>query len=143
MPINTEGVVTGEQMENESFSFDTTAIGEPHWIKISYFPNWHVEGAEGPYLASPSLMMVIPTQSHVTLTYGRTAANTLGQTLEVLAWILLAGLSVWRFILWRRRRSMALAVVGPDDEPDDWSDQRIVGADEFAGRCRLRAGRCW
>ena len=50
---------------NESLTFDTTAIGEPHWIKISYFPNWHVKGADGPYLVSPSFMMVIPTQSHV------------------------------------------------------------------------------
>jgi hypothetical protein len=110
VPINTEGHVTGEQMENESLSFDTTAIGQPHWIKISYFPNWHVKGAEGPYLVSPSFMMVIPTQSHVTLYYGRTAANTVGQVLEVLAWVLLLGFAIWRFILWRRRRRLAGAV---------------------------------
>ena len=60
-------------------------------------------------------MMVIPTESHVTLTYGRTAANTMGQTLEVLAWALLIGLSVWRFILWRRRRRLAVAVL--ESEP--------------------------
>ena len=110
VPINTEGHVTGEQLENESLSFDTTAVGQPHWIKISYFPNWHVKGAEGPYLVSPSFMMVIPTQSHVTLYYGRTAANTVGQTLEVLAWLLLLGLAIWRAILWRRRRRLAGAV---------------------------------
>ncbi len=110
VPINTEGRVTGEQLENESLSFDTTAIGQPHWIKISYFPNWHVKGAEGPYLVSPSFMMVIPTQSHVTLYYGRTAANTVGQTLEVLALLLLLSLTVWRAILWRRRRRLAGAV---------------------------------
>ena len=148
VPINTEGMVTGEQMENEAFSFDTTAIGEPHWIKISYFPNWHVEGAEGPYLVSPSFMMVIPTQSHVTLTYGRTVVNTVGQTLEVLAWVLLIGLSVWRFILWRRRRGLAVAVLESEpgagtaarwdlprgdaagDEQYLWPDDRIAGADE-------------
>jgi hypothetical protein len=111
-PIVTEGRVTGESMENESLSFDTTAIGQPHWVKISYFPNWQVEGAEGPYLASPSFMMVIPTQSHVTLTYGRTTANTVGQVLEVAAWLLLLGLAGWRVILWRRRRRLAGAVRG-------------------------------
>ncbi len=37
------------------------------------------------------MMMVIPTESHVTLYYGRTMANTVGQVLEVLAWVLLAG----------------------------------------------------
>ncbi len=35
------------QLENESLSFDTTAIGVPHWIKISYFPNWHVKALRG------------------------------------------------------------------------------------------------
>lgn len=109
-PITSEGAVTGELLENERFSFDTTAIGEPHWIKISYFPNWKVEGADGPYLASPSFMMVIPTQSHVTLTYGSTIYNTVGQILQALAWVLLIGLSVWRLIVWRRRRRMADAV---------------------------------
>jgi hypothetical protein len=117
-PILTEGRVTGESMENESLSFDTTAVGQPHWVKISYFPNWHVEGAEGPYLASPSFMMVIPTQSHVTLTYGRTAANTVGQVLQVAAWVLLLGLAGWRLVLWRRRRRLAGAVQSPASRLD-------------------------
>jgi hypothetical protein len=114
VPITTEGRVTGEDFQNESLSFDTTAVGQPHWIKISYFPNWHVEGAEGPYLVSPSFMMVIPTQGHVTLYYGRTAANTLGQVLEILGWLLLLGLSIWRAILWRRRRRLAVTVMEPE-----------------------------
>jgi hypothetical protein len=116
-PITTEGHVTNEKLENESLSFDTTAIGQPHWIKISYFPNWHVKGAEGPYLVSPSFMMVIPTQSHVTLYYGRTKANTVGQALEVIAWVLLLCLTVWRTILWRRRRRLAGAVQGSASVP--------------------------
>lgn len=114
VPVQTDGTVTNEVLQNESLSFDTTAIGEPHWIKISYFPNWHVKGAEGPYLVSPSFMMVIPTQTHVTLYYGRTAANNVGQTLEVIGWLVLAGISAWRFVIWRRtrraRRGAPLAV---------------------------------
>jgi len=109
-PIETEGGVTNEFLENEGLSFDTTAIGKPHYVNISYFPNWHVRGAEGPYLLSPSLMMVIPTEGHVTLYYGRTVVNTVGQTLEVLAWLLLLGITVWRVVLWRRRRRLAGAV---------------------------------
>jgi hypothetical protein len=93
------------QFENDRLTFDTTAVGQPHWIKISYFPNWHVDGAEGPFLASPSMMMVIPTQEHVVLYYGRTSANTVGQTLEVLAWAVLVGLTVWRLVLRLRRKS--------------------------------------
>jgi uncharacterized membrane protein len=114
VPIDTEGRVTNEKLENEKLTFDTTAVGQPHWIKISYFPNWHVKGAEGPYLVSPSFMMVIPTQSHVELYYGRTAANTLGQALEILAWLLLVGISVWRIMLCRRRRRLAVTVMEPD-----------------------------
>ena len=115
-------------MENEKFSFDvdSAAIGKPVWVKISYFPNWHVQGADGPYLASPSFMMVIPTQTHVTLTYGRTGANTIGQVLEVIAWILLLALSVWRTILWRRRRRLAgagSAVIPVHDFTDQYLDR--------------------
>ena len=111
VPVNTEGHVISETLENEKLIFDTTAIGQPHWIKISYFPNWHVEGAEGPFLVSPSFMMVIPTQSHVVLYYGRTTVNTVGQVLEGLAWLLLLCLAAWRAVLWRRRRRLALAAV--------------------------------
>jgi hypothetical protein len=41
-------------------------------VKISYFPTWKVKGAKGPYLISPSYMMVIPTEKNVRLyfTYG-------------------------------------------------------------------------
>jgi 6-pyruvoyl-tetrahydropterin synthase related domain len=128
VPIQTEGHVTGEKMESEKFSFDvdSAGIGKPVWVKISYFPNWHVQGADGPYLASPSFMMVIPTQTHVTLTYGRTGANTVGQVLEVIAWILLLALSVWRTILWRRRRRLAgagSAVIPVHDFTDQYLDR--------------------
>lgn len=125
IPEQGEGRVVGELFENEKLTFDTTAIGQPHWIKISYFPNWHVEGAKGPFLVSPSFMMVIPTQSHVTLYYGRTMANTVGQILEVGAWLLLLIISGWRLVLWRRRRRLAGALIttplaskGPEEEPE-------------------------
>ena len=31
------------------------------WSRSSYFPNWEVKGAEGPYRVTPNLMVVIPT----------------------------------------------------------------------------------
>jgi hypothetical protein len=112
VPINTQGTVSNVKLENESLSFDTTAIGVPHWIKVSYFPNWHVKGAKGPFLASPSMMMVIPTSNHVELYYGRTRANTVGQTLEVVAWALLLGITIWRLVV-RIRRGSQPAPEGP------------------------------
>jgi hypothetical protein len=113
VPISTQGTVTNIKLENESLSFDTTAIGVPHWVKVSYFPNWHVKGAEGPFLASPSMMMVIPTSNHVELYYGGTNANVVGQTLQVIAWALLLGLTVWRVVVRIKRRGTP-APEGPE-----------------------------
>jgi uncharacterized membrane protein len=130
-PIDDPGSVTNEQIENEKLTFDTTAINQPHWIKISYFPNWHVKGADGPYLASPSFMMVIPRQHHVELYYGRTTANTVGQTLEIVGWLVVAGLFIWRVLLWRRRRALRTGPSGGpsggredgrDNWPEAWAD---------------------
>jgi hypothetical protein len=43
----------------------------PVLVKISYFPNWHVSGAKGPYRIAPNLMVVVPTSTDVHLTYER------------------------------------------------------------------------
>ncbi|HEV8064921.1 MAG TPA: hypothetical protein VGP46_08825, partial [Acidimicrobiales bacterium] len=47
-------------------------------VKIPYFPNWHVTGATGPYEVSPNLMAVVPTSHTVTLSYGSSPANHIG-----------------------------------------------------------------
>ncbi len=77
-PVVNKGVITYERVENEKITFKTTGIGQPHLIKVSYFPNWKAIGAKGPYLVSPSFMVVIPTQEEVTIVYGRTLSNILG-----------------------------------------------------------------
>jgi hypothetical protein len=136
------GHVVSEQLDNEKFTFDVdqAAVGKPVWIKISYFPNWHVSGASGPYLASPSFMMVIPTQTHVVMTYGRTRANTIGQTLEIIGWLILAGLSVWRLILWRRRRRMAGMGSSGVMPVDEFTGQYLEGGE---GRAARYDGASW
>ncbi len=83
-PIATIGQVSDVEIEDERVSFSTTAIGVPHMVKVSYFPNWQVEGAEGPFRVSPSLMMVIPTQSDVTLQFKSTWAEKSGLALSIL-----------------------------------------------------------
>jgi hypothetical protein len=85
VPLEHGGESIPSRVTDDEITFSTDAIGEPHWIKTSYFPNWKVVGAEGPYLASPSLMMVVPTQSEVTLRYQRTWAEWLGLALTVAA----------------------------------------------------------
>jgi hypothetical protein len=89
-PVTVTGNVTYEHLERERIDFTTTAVGVPHLIKVSYFPNWKAVGAQGPYLVSPSLMMVIPTQSNVTVYYGMTYANKIGVALSILGWAIIA-----------------------------------------------------
>jgi 6-pyruvoyl-tetrahydropterin synthase related domain len=69
---------TGDQL-----SFKTDRIGEPHVVKVSWFPNWRVEGAQGPWLLSPGLMVVVPTQAEVRLSYRDTPVDLAGKALTV------------------------------------------------------------
>jgi len=64
--------------------FTTDRVGEPHVVKVSYFPNWRVEGAKGPWMLSPGLMVVVPTQAKVRLVYRDTAVETVGKALTLL-----------------------------------------------------------
>jgi hypothetical protein len=63
--------VTNVDEGRTNLSFDVSEVGTPILVRISYFPNWKVDGAEGPYRVSPNLMVVIPTDTHVELHYGR------------------------------------------------------------------------
>jgi hypothetical protein len=73
-----------ESIKDDYLEFDTSCIGAPHIVKVSYFPNWRASGALGPYLVSPSLMLVVPTQAHVTLRYENTAIDILGMLLTLM-----------------------------------------------------------
>jgi uncharacterized membrane protein len=71
-------------------------------VKISYFPNWHASGANGPYRVTPNLMVVVPTSHDVTLTYGSSPADTLGLLATLIGLVAL----VWLFVVpsWQRFR---------------------------------------
>ena len=58
-------------------SFKVDQVGVPVLVKASYFPNWEVSGAKGPYRVAPNFMVVIPTSNEVTLHYGYTAVEYL------------------------------------------------------------------
>ena len=86
-------------------SFRTDRIGEPHIVKVSWFPNWKVEGAQGPWLLSPGLMVVVPTQAEVRLSYGDTPVDQAGKALTVVGLGALAAPTVLGRVRARRRRS--------------------------------------
>ena len=70
---------------NASISFNVTRTAVPVVVTVSYFPNWHVSGAEGVYRISPNLMVVVPTSHHVSLSYGYTPVDYEGWGLTLLA----------------------------------------------------------
>ena len=75
---------------DESISFDVDEVGVPVLVKASYFPNWKASGAEGPYRVAPNLMVVVPTENHVELTYGRTGVEWLSYALTLIGLVGLA-----------------------------------------------------
>jgi hypothetical protein len=54
----------------DEITFYTEGIGIPHIVKVSFFPKWRVEGGKGPYLVSPSFMVVIPEKEFVKIKGG-------------------------------------------------------------------------
>jgi uncharacterized membrane protein len=94
--------VTAVTQTDSSVSFHVSKVGTPVLVKISYFPNWHASGADGPFRVTPNLMVVVPTGHDVTLTYGSSPAGTLG----LLATLLGVVAFVWLFVApsWRRFR---------------------------------------
>jgi hypothetical protein len=96
--------VTHVRATDDSVSFDVDQIGKPVLVKTSYFPNWRVSGAEGPYRATPNFMVVVPTEKHVTLHYGTTGVEWLGRFLTLVG-LVGVGLLIW----WGRRQRRAIA----------------------------------
>ena len=69
-PIDTTGCKVQETIKNDEILLETNCVGKPHLVKVSYHPDWHVEGAEKIYLASPSFMLIYPDKNQVRLYYG-------------------------------------------------------------------------
>lgn len=97
-PVTGGGSVGDVVLEDHRISFTTTAVGVPHLVKVSWFPNWSAIGADGPYRAAPSLMIVVPTGREVVIEFSDRLPDTAGRV--VTAGTLL-GLGVW---YWQRRR---------------------------------------
>jgi hypothetical protein len=104
-PILSRGVgPTDEKIEanGSKLRFRTDSIGLPHLIKISYYPNWKVTGAEKIYRVSPSFMLIYPTDEEVTLYYGSTTMDTVGRSVSALSAF---GLCLAAIVMRTRRRS--------------------------------------
>ncbi|NND74659.1 MAG: hypothetical protein HKN44_06590 [Ilumatobacter sp.] len=100
-PVDVSDVRMGQQ----SVSFRVDQVGVPVLVRVSYFPNWNVNGADGPYRVSPNHMLVIPTSDEVRLTYDRSTLDWFFYALTALA----IGLCV----LWRRRGDLDMRGESP------------------------------
>src|SRR3712207_6044598 len=79
----------------KEIEFRVAEVGKPVLVKESYFPNWHVKGAKGPYRIAPNLMVVVPTEHEVRLTYGYSRWDYLGRVLTALGLVGLVLLGLW------------------------------------------------
>ncbi len=93
-PVTVSAVEIGEQ----SVSFSVDRVGVPILVRVSYFPNWKVDGAQGPYRVAPNMMVVVPTANDVKLEFGSSNMDRLAYVLTFI------GIGVVVSIWWRRRR---------------------------------------
>lgn len=101
------GTVSNITLEDDRISFTTDAVGVPHLVKVSYFPNWVAQGADGPWHAAPSLMVVVPTEENVVLEFRNRFAEWFGWALTLGG---LLALGLWRM------RLLGLGQNPPDPE---------------------------
>ena len=99
--------VTNVIQGDSSIRFHVSRVGTPVLVKVSYFPNWHASGADGPWRVTPNLMVVVPTSHDVSLSYGASSANYLGIFATLIGVIAL----IWLFVVpsWQRRRQRRAA----------------------------------
>jgi hypothetical protein len=88
--------VTDIEESVDEVSFRVSKPGVPVLVKESYFPNWKAHGAHGPYRIAPNLMVVVPTQRDVSLTYETTGPEWMGRLLTLAGLVLLVVLARWR-----------------------------------------------
>jgi len=125
------GVDVRETVEAESLTIATSRVGHPLLVKISFHPRWRAEGADGPYLVSPALMMVVPREPTVRLVYARNWADHAGLALSAAAVLLALAQGVREL---RRRR------IAPPERPPEGLEHRP----EMLDACDLpRAPRRW
>ncbi len=119
--------VSDIEVDTSTIRFSVSEVGSPVMVKASYFPNWKVDGAEGPWRVGPNLMAVVPTDTEVELSYGRTAIDWIAQLLTLLGLAIVGWLVVWS------RRSDAVDVVDPaavdTAEVDTAGIDTVVGMD--------------
>jgi hypothetical protein len=93
---DTHGAVTAAEVTDNCIRFRTSALGLPHIVKCSYYPNWKVRGADRVYWVTPGFMLVYPRQPQVELYYGWTFSDNVGRALTVVGALAFLAALWWR-----------------------------------------------
>lgn len=93
--------ISNELVTEGRIRFSTTALGVPHIIKVTWFPNWKVDGAKRIYRISPGFMCVFPDKPDVELYYGTTWSDAVGYIISAVGCCLVAVRVFW----YRRRQA--------------------------------------
>ena len=99
IPSNT--VKNGSRYE---IHFKAKELNSPYIVAMSYFPNWKVKGADGPYFVTPGFMVVYPTQEDVCVYYGYRFADIAGYVITILGIIIIVGVIAFRTLKKRSRK---------------------------------------
>ena len=113
-----EIAVTDIEIGQQSVEFSVDQIGVPVLVRVSYFPNWQVSGADGPYRVSPNHMVVVPTSADVRMEYQKSSLDWFFYALTALG----IGLCVF----WRRRGDLQFA-----SEVPSWRPNPVAGTDNL------------
>lgn len=125
--------VTDVRISDERISFRVSEPGTPVLVKVSYFPNWRVEGARGPWRVTPNQMVVIPTERNVTFRYGRSTSEGVG------ALVSLAGLA-GVIMMARRPLTMPEKPKPVDDNPRPKARHQTGNRPQSRKKSRRRSG---
>jgi len=102
-PYPESGTAMITAFDDMSLSFSTDAPGVPHLVKVSYFPNWAVDGGGEVYRVAPSLMLVVPDSENVTMSFTNRWVENLGIAITVVTVI---GLGIYTVVVRRRRKAL-------------------------------------
>ncbi|MGA0885140.1 MAG: hypothetical protein ACO3SK_04305 [Ilumatobacteraceae bacterium] len=108
--------VSNVVISQDSIEFDVDQVGVPVLIRVSYFPNWSVTGADAVYRVAPNAMVVVPSSEHVSLSFGRTGLDWVTVLLS------LAGIGLC--IRWRREGDASFDGEG-SSEPNESSSALV------------------
>ncbi len=119
--------VSNIETTDDGMSFEVDQTGVPVLVKASYFPNWRVDGGDGPWRVTPNLMVVVPTSNRVELRYGITWVEALAWGMTLVGLIGLAWLWAAPPIAMPPRRQPTAHDDDDEPGPDGGADPRPDG----------------